>query len=74
MEKVRILLSDISVAKGGQDVVLVGNSARNEAIGRIERVITEQMEAQQAILNEMNSNINALTKSLSRNKGGLFGR
>lgn len=74
MEKVRILLSDISVAKGGEDVMLVGNSARNERFERIERVITEQMEAQQSILNEMNSNILALTKAMTKSKGGLFGR
>ncbi len=72
MEKVRILLSDISVAKGGDDVVLVGSSSRNEGFERLERVITEQMEAQQAQLAEMNNNILALTKAMTKSKSGLF--
>ena len=74
MEKVRILLSDVSVAKGGDDAVLVGNSARNEAFEKIERVLTEEMEAQQALLSEINSNVLALNKAMSKGKSGLFGR
>ena len=73
MEKVRILLADVSVAKGGEDVVLVGNS-RNEAYERIERVMTEQLEAQNALISEMNQNILALTKTMSKKGTGLFGR
>jgi hypothetical protein len=77
MEKVRILLSDITAAQtqgaGGQDIVLVSNSSRNEEMERLERVITEQSENQQQVLNEMNKNIRDMSKTIQKGKlGGIF--
>ena len=74
MEKVRVLLSDISVAKkGDQDVFLVGNSSRNESLTRIERLLTEQSEATQQGLNEINKTLREATRGSQKGKlGGLF--
>ena len=72
MEKVRVLLSDISVAKGNQDVYLVGNSSRNEALERIEQLMTEQSEATQQVLTESSKTMRDMSKGTQRGKFGLF--
>ena len=72
MEKVRVLLSDISVAKGNQDVYLVGNSSRNEALERIEQLMTEQSEATQQVLTELSKTMRDMSKGTQRGKFGLF--
>jgi len=74
MEKVRILLSDISVAKGNQDVYLVGNSGRNDSTARLERVITEQANSQQELMNEINKNIKDLSKNVQKGRINLFSK
>ena len=72
MEKVRILLSDISAAKVSQDVVLVGNSNRNDTMARMERLLTEYTQNQQQLTEEMNKTLHELSKNMPKAKTGLF--
>lgn len=72
MEKVRILLSDISAAKVSQDVVLVGNSNRNDTMARMERLLTEYTQNQQQLMEEMNKTLHELSKNMPKAKTGLF--
>ncbi len=72
MEKVRILLSDISAAKVGQDVTIVG-TAKNDSMARLERVITEQATSQEELLGEINKNVRELSRNSQKSGSGKFG-
>ena len=72
MEKVRILLSDISAAKTTSDVVLVGNSSRSDSIAHLERTLTEQNQNEQQLLEEMNQTLKDVSKNMQKGRLGLF--
>ena len=75
LEKVQILLSDVSVAKSGEDAVLVGNSAQEAyaSTARLEKLVEEQAQSQKELMEEINRSLEELAKSAGKPKS-RFGR
>ena len=80
MEQVRLLLSDITVAKENDDIYLLGGrltseAARNanrETLQKLQQILEEQGSRQEELLEEMAKNIRDLSKAASKGKFGLF--
>lgn len=73
MEEVRKLFADISVQKDNNTIYLsagksVQNAAQKESVEEVRRLLEEQGERQEALLEEMNKNM----KSISKNQKGKF--
>jgi biopolymer transport protein ExbB/TolQ len=75
MEQVRRLLADVSAA-GTRDVYLTGgrnaSTAQKETLSRIQRLLEEQGENQQALLEEISGNVKDLSKAAQKGKFSLF--
>lgn len=74
MEEVRKLFADISVQKDNNNIYLSTgklsqNAAQKESVEEVRRLLEEQGERQEALLEEMNKNM----KSISKNQKGRFG-
>ena len=74
MEEVRKLFADISVQKDNSNIYLSTgklsqNAAQKESVEEVRRLLEEQGERQEALLEEMNKNM----KSISKNQKGRFG-
>ena len=77
MEQVRALLSDITVAKNNRDIYLMSGSGNTqnlskEALNKMQTMLEEQNERQQAALDEMNQSIRNLSRTAQKGKFGLF--
>lgn len=80
MEEVRRLLTDISVTKengnisltGGQQNLNASRMADRQSMDRLYALIKEQGEKQEALLEEMNRNLEELSKTPQKGKFGLF--
>ena len=73
MEQVRRLLSDITAAKDRGEIRLsAGRNAQNEAMEKLQEILTAQSEQQQEILEEMSKNIREMAKASGKGKFGLF--
>ena len=80
MEEVRRLLTDISVTKengnisltGGQQNLNVSRMADRQSMDRLYALMKEQGEKQEALLEEMNRNLEELSKTPQKGKFGLF--
>ena len=80
MEEVRRLLTDISVTKGNGNISLTGgqqnlNASRmadRQSMDRLYALMKEQGEKQEALLEEMNRNLEELSKTPQKGKFGLF--
>ena len=73
MEEVRKLFADISVQKENNNIYLSTgklsqNVAQKETMEEVRRLLEEQGERQEALLEEMNKNM----KSISKNQKGKF--
>jgi hypothetical protein len=75
MEQVRRLLADVSAA-GTRDVYLTGgrnaSTAQKETLSRIQRLLEEQGENQQALLEEISGSVKDLSKAAQKGKFSLF--
>ena len=74
MNEVRKLFADISVQKDENNIYLSTgklsqNAAQKESMEEVRRLLEEQGERQEALLEEMNKNM----KSISKNQKGKFG-
>lgn len=80
MEQVRLLLSDITVAKENDDLYLLGGrltseAARNanrETLEKLQQILEEQGSRQEMLLEEMAKNVRDLSKAAAKGKFGLF--
>lgn len=80
MEEVRRLLTDISVTKengnisltGGQQNLNASRMADRQSMDRLYALMKEQGEKQKALLEEMNRNLEELSKTPQKGKFGLF--
>lgn len=73
MDQVRRLLSDISAAGTGKDVYLMpGQASRGAGSEEIQKLLEEQGERQEAMLEEMSRNIKDLSRTSQKGKFGLF--
>lgn len=80
MEEVRRLLTDISVTKengnisltGGQHNLNASRMADRQSMDRLYALMKEQGEKQEALLEEMNRNLEELSKTPQKGKFGLF--
>lgn len=80
MEEVRRLLTDISVTKENGNISLTGgkqnlNASRmadRQSMDRLYALMKEQGEKQEALLEEMNRNLEELSKTPQKGKFGLF--
>ncbi len=80
MEEVRRLLTDISVTKengnisltGGQQNLNASRMADRQSMDRLYALMKEQGEKQEALLEEMNRNLEELSKTPQKGKFGLF--
>ncbi len=80
MEEVRRLLTDISVTKengnisltGGQQNLNASRMADRQSMNRLYALMKEQGEKQEALLEEMNRNLEELSKTPQKGKFGLF--
>ena len=73
MEEVRKLFADISVQKDNSNIYLSTgklsqNAAQKESVEEVRRLLEEQGERQEALLEEMNKNM----KNISKNQKGKF--
>ena len=73
MEEVRKLFADISVQKEDNNIYLSGgkaaqSAAQKESTEEIRRLLEEQSERQEALLEEINKNM----KNISKNQKGKF--
>ena len=74
MEEVRRLFADISVQKDDNNIYLSDGkaaqaAAQKESVEEVRRLLEEQSERQEALLEEMNKNM----KNISKNQKGKFG-
>lgn len=80
MEQVRLLLSDITVARENDDIYLLGGrltseAARNanrETLEKLRQLLEEQGSRQETLLEEMAKSVRDLSKAASKGKLGLF--
>lgn len=77
MEQVRVLLSDITVAKDNDNIRLTGSSAasgtaRAETLEEIKEILEAQGERQSELLEEMSRNIRDMSKNAQKGKFSLF--
>lgn len=73
MEQVRVLLSDITVAKNNREIYLSGgaNSSR-DSMKQVQEMLEAQTERQQEFLDEMSKNMKDMSKNAQKGKFGLF--
>ena len=73
MDQVRRLLADISAAGSSKNVTLSsGQMTQKQSFERLEELLEQQGEQQQALLEELNRNLRELTKGTQKGKLGIF--
>jgi predicted NBD/HSP70 family sugar kinase len=76
MEQVRRLLSDVTVAKNNKEIYLMGgglaHASDRETLRQLQNTLREQSERQEALLEEINSNIRELSRAAQKGKFSLF--
>ena len=73
MDQVRRLLADISATGSGKNVSLTsGQMAQKQSFDKLEELLEQQGEQQQALLEELNRNLRELTKGAQKGKFGIF--
>ena len=73
MDQVRRLLADISAAGNGKNVALTsGQMSQKQSFEKLEELLEQQGEQQQALLEELNRNLRELTKGAQKGKFGIF--
>ena len=73
MDQVRRLLADISAAGSSKNVTLTsGQMTQKQSFDKLEELLEQQGEQQQALLEELNRNLRELTKGAQKGKFGIF--
>ena len=76
MEEVHRLFADISVSKENNNIYLAAGqrdqTAQKESIEEVRRLLEEQGERQEALLEEMNKNMKGISKTAQKSKFSLF--
>lgn len=77
MEEVHRLFADISVVKENRDIYLSAGSKdqialQKESMEEVRRLLEEQGERQEALLEEMNKNMKGISKNTQKSKFSLF--
>lgn len=73
MDQVRRLLADISATGSGKNVSLTsGQMAQKQSFDKLEELLEQQGDQQQALLEELNRNLRELTKGAQKGKFGIF--
>ena len=73
MDQVRRLLADISAAGSSKNVTLTaGQMTQQQSFDKLEELLEQQGDQQQALLEELNRNLRELTKGAQKGKFGIF--
>ena len=73
MDQVRRLLADISAAGSSKNVTLTaGQVTQKQSFDKLEELLEQQGDQQQALLEELNRNLRELTKGAQKGKFGIF--
>ena len=73
MDQVRRLLADISAVGSSKNVTLTaGQMTQKQSFDKLEELLEQQGEQQQALLEELNRNLRELTKGAQKGKFGIF--
>ena len=73
MDQVRRLLADISAAGSSKNVTLTaGQITQKQSFDKLEELLEQQGDQQQALLEELNRNLRELTKGAQKGKFGIF--
>lgn len=73
MDQVRRLLADISAAGSSKNVTLTaGQMIQKQSFDKLEELLEQQGDQQQALLEELNRNLRELTKGAQKGKFGIF--
>ena len=73
MDQVRRLLADISAAGSSKNVTLTaGQMTQKQSFDKLEELLEQQRDQQQALLEELNRNLRELTKGAQKGKFGIF--
>lgn len=73
MDQVRRLLADISAAGSSKNVTLTaGQMTQKQSFDKLEELLEQQGDRQQALLEELNRNLRELTKGAQKGKFGIF--
>ena len=73
MDQVRRLLADISAAGSSKNVTLTaGQMTQKQSFDKLEELLKQQGDQQQALLEELNRNLRELTKGAQKGKFGIF--
>ena len=73
MDQVRRLLADISAAGSSKNVTLTaGQMTQKQSVDKLEELLEQQGDQQQALLEELNRNLRELTKGAQKGKFGIF--
>ena len=73
MDQVRRLLADISAAGSSKSVTLTaGQMTQKQSFDKLEELLEQQGDQQQALLEELNRNLRELTKGAQKGKFGIF--
>ena len=73
MDQVRRLLADISAAGSSKNVTLTARQmTQKQSFDKLEELLEQQGDQQQALLEELNRNLRELTKGAQKGKFGIF--
>ena len=73
MDQVRRLLADISAAGSSKNVTLTaGQMTQKQSFDKLEELLEQQGDQQQALLEDLNRNLRELTKGAQKGKFGIF--
>ena len=73
MDQVRRLLADISAAGSSKNVTLTaGQMTQKQSFDKLEELLEQQGDQQQALLEALNRNLRELTKGAQKGKFGIF--
>lgn len=73
MDQVRRLLADISATGSSKNVTLTaGQMTQKQSFDKLEELLEQQGDQQQALLEELNRNLRELTKGAQKGKFGIF--
>lgn len=73
MDQVRRLLADISAAGSSKNVTLTaGQMTQKQSFDKLEELLEQQGDQQQALLEELSRNLRELTKGAQKGKFGIF--
>ena len=73
MDQVRRLLADISAVGSSKNVTLTaGQMTQKQSFDKLEELLEQQGDQQQALLEELNRNLREVTKGAQKGKFGIF--